>query len=75
MNEGQIDTLMHIWANRQFDGKWVKYVELCIQTPANSMSDHMRKIILVTSYRDHFTFVLNEKSTSHFMPIGSSHLT
>ncbi len=40
---------MHSWANGCFDGKWVKYIELYIQAPANSMSDHIRKIILVLS--------------------------
>ncbi len=43
--------------------------------PANSMSDRIRKIILVRSRRDHFTFVLNEKFPSRFMPIDSSHST
>ncbi len=39
------------------------------------MSDHICEIILVRSCRGHFTFVLNEKSLSRFVPIGSIHLT
>ncbi len=69
-----IDTL-HTWTDWHFDGKWVKYIELYIQMPDNSMSDHLHEIILVRSCRDHFTFVLNEKFSSCFVPIGSSHLT
>ncbi len=42
--------------------------------PANSLSDHIREIILVRSCRDRFIFVLNEKIPSRFMPIGLSHL-
>ncbi len=63
-----IDTLMHTWANWLFDGKRVKYVELYNRMPANSMSDHIRKIILVRSHRDRFKFVSNEKFPSRFMP-------
>ncbi len=70
-----IDTLMHTSANFHFDGKGVKYTELFMQMPANSMSDHIREIILLRSCRDRFTFVWNEKSPSRFEPIGSSHLT
>ncbi len=65
-----IDTFMHTWANWRFDGKLVKYIELYIQTPANNMSHHICKIILVKSCRERFTFVLNEKSPSSFVPIG-----
>ncbi len=51
-------------------------IKLYAQTLGNSMSDHIRKIIiLLRSCVDHLTFVLNEKSLSHFMPIGLSHLT
>ncbi len=62
-------------ANWHFDGKWVKYIELYIQMPANSTFDHIRKIILVKSCKDRFTFVLHEKFTSCFIPVGSSCLT
>ncbi len=61
---------MYTGANWHFDGKCVKYIELYFQTPANSMSDHIGEIILAGSFRDHFTFVSNEKSLSHFMLIG-----
>ncbi len=43
--------------------------------PANGVPDHIREIIFVRSCKDRFTFVLNEKYPSRFVPIGSSHLT
>ncbi len=69
-----IDTLLHTWADWLFDGKWVKYIELYTQMPANSMSVHIREIILFIFCSERFIFVWNEKSPSHFMPIGSSRL-
>ncbi len=67
---------MHTRANWHFDGKWVEYIELYIQTLGNSMSDHTGEIIiLVRSCRDSLTFVLNKKYPAHFRPIGSSYLT
>ncbi len=74
-NDFDIDTLLHTRANWRFNVKWVKYVELYIRMPANSTSHHICKTILVRSCRDGFTFMLNEKSPSRFMPICSSHLT
>ncbi len=68
-----IDTIMHTTrANWHFDGTWVKYIALYIQTPADSMSGLICEIILARSCRDRFTFVLNEKFLSCFMPIVQS---
>ncbi len=55
--EENINTLMHTWDNWHIDEKWVKYVEMYIQKPANSMSNHIYETILVRSCGDCVTFV------------------
>ncbi len=48
-----IDTLMHTWAKWCFDGKWVKYLKLYIQMPAENLIQY-----LVEFHADCFTLLL-----------------